>query len=275
MSEKSLNTNLASEYYILSCLYRIGSNAYLTLGNKKSVDIIIEKKGELLTVDVKGLLGNTNFPIDNWSKKDKNHYLIFVSFDNKIQDTNYCPEVYIVPSAELENTYNVLGGKSIIYSNPKGNRKVVQLNRLRTLEREFKNKYRDNWLPFIDNSNEEAIFEIGGEGGSLSIYKKGNKFLYKHNENDFSVDGYNINTWNEFSTFEAAFQLINEKYPWHLLYLVRVDDNYKEYIYQKLIFKLNEEKISPESFNKSEFEEKLGVFFYSTYEKDEIRWNYK
>ncbi len=44
MGEKSQNTNLASEYYVLSMLYRIGANAYLTLGNKKSVDIIVEKR---------------------------------------------------------------------------------------------------------------------------------------------------------------------------------------------------------------------------------------
>lgn len=39
MSEVKQNTNLASEYFILSCLYRVDANAYLTLGNKKSVDI--------------------------------------------------------------------------------------------------------------------------------------------------------------------------------------------------------------------------------------------
>lgn len=39
MSEVKQNTNLASEYFILSCLYRVGANSYLTLGNKKSVDI--------------------------------------------------------------------------------------------------------------------------------------------------------------------------------------------------------------------------------------------
>lgn len=39
MSEVKQNTNLASEYFILSCVYRVGANAYLTLKNKKSVDI--------------------------------------------------------------------------------------------------------------------------------------------------------------------------------------------------------------------------------------------
>lgn len=86
MGEKSQNTNLASEYYVLSMLYRIGANAYLTLGNKKSVDIIVEKKNKLITIDVKGLQGTTNFPIDNWVKKEGNHFLTFVSFLNKMDD---------------------------------------------------------------------------------------------------------------------------------------------------------------------------------------------
>ena len=72
MPEFSYNTNLAAEFYVLSMLYRKGYNAYLTLGNKKSVDIIIEKEhGQILTVDVKGLAGKTNWPMDNFKKKAK------------------------------------------------------------------------------------------------------------------------------------------------------------------------------------------------------------
>jgi hypothetical protein len=35
------NTNLASEFYVLSMLHRFGCDASLTLGNKKSVDIVV------------------------------------------------------------------------------------------------------------------------------------------------------------------------------------------------------------------------------------------
>jgi len=145
MSEIKQNTNLASEYFILSCLYRIGANAYLTLGNKKSVDIIIEKPNQLLTIDVKGLKDSSCFPIDNWTKKNKNHFIAFVTFNKKIADTSYNPEVYIVPSSELEKEFSELEGKSVIYINPKGNRKVVELSRLRKLAY----MYKDNWAPFI------------------------------------------------------------------------------------------------------------------------------
>jgi hypothetical protein len=41
-SKKSAyNTNLAAEFYVLSVLHRLGFDANLTLGNKKSVDIAV------------------------------------------------------------------------------------------------------------------------------------------------------------------------------------------------------------------------------------------
>lgn len=39
--QRGYNTNLASEFYVLSMLYRMGFDANLTLGNKKSVDIAV------------------------------------------------------------------------------------------------------------------------------------------------------------------------------------------------------------------------------------------
>ena len=145
MGEKSLNTNLASEYHVLSCLYRIEADAYLTLGNKKSVDINVKKSNSLLTIDVKGLKNDDNFPIDNLVKKDKDHFIAFVSYGGKIDDTNHTPEIYIVPANKLELPHKELDGKSLIYTNPKGNRKVVPIGRLRKL----KEKYKDNWKPFV------------------------------------------------------------------------------------------------------------------------------
>ena len=145
MGEKTLNTNLASEYYVLSMLYRMGANAYLTLGNKKSIDILVEKDGNILTADVKGLKDTTCFPIDNWTKKERTHFLIFVSFLRRIDDPKCVPEVYVVPSKELEQKHKELGDKSVIYRNPKGNRTVVELSRLRKVAK----KYQDKWAYFL------------------------------------------------------------------------------------------------------------------------------
>ena len=53
------NTNLAAEFWVLSALYRLGVEAHLTLGNKKSIDILIHGNSQTIcTVDVKGLAGS-------------------------------------------------------------------------------------------------------------------------------------------------------------------------------------------------------------------------
>lgn len=141
MGEKGRNTNLAAEFYVLSILYRLGINAHLTLGNKKSVDIVVEKEDKIITIDVKGLRDTTSFPIDNWNKKNKNHFLIFVSFLKRIDEPNIVPDVFIVPSLELEYSHKELKGKTIIYKSPNGNRVVVKYNKLKKLGDKYKNKW--------------------------------------------------------------------------------------------------------------------------------------
>ena len=37
------DTNLAAEFYVLSCLHRLGISANLTLGNRKGVDIVVTR----------------------------------------------------------------------------------------------------------------------------------------------------------------------------------------------------------------------------------------
>ena len=142
MSEIGLNTNLASEFYVMSLLLRRGEDAHLTLGNKKSVDILIyNKKKPMITIDVKGLKGKTSFPVDNLKEYGRNHFIVFVSILNAIADTNTLPEVYIVPANELSKKHKELSDKTLIYVSPNEKRKVLPLGRLRALGK----RYRDNW----------------------------------------------------------------------------------------------------------------------------------
>src|SRR3954471_20641077 len=60
--QRGYNTNLASEFYVLSALYRLGMDANLTLGNKKSVDIaVVLGPGHAITVDVKAVAGKMDW----------------------------------------------------------------------------------------------------------------------------------------------------------------------------------------------------------------------
>ncbi|GAB1453680.1 hypothetical protein MASR2M47_37360 [Draconibacterium sp.] len=132
---KGYNTNLASEYYVLATLYRLGFDAYITLGNKKGIDIILNLNDEKqLTIDVKGLQGTTLFPLDNVNEHaDKpHHFIVFLSFLKKMDDINIVPEMFVIPHNKV---------KDFLYQNPKGNRKGINLSMLRNSAKEYKN----NW----------------------------------------------------------------------------------------------------------------------------------
>ena len=132
MSEKSYNTNLASEFHVLSALHRLGLDAVLTLGNKKSVDLaVVRAAGDSVTVDVKGLAGRTSWPVDNVKAPKLNHFLVFVCYCGKIGQIETSPEIWIVPSAKLA---------PLIYHAP-GGRKVVQRSTLIKAGGEFKDAW--------------------------------------------------------------------------------------------------------------------------------------
>jgi hypothetical protein len=128
------NTNLAAEYYVLSVLYRKGLEAYLTLGNKKSIDIILQtKSGGQITIDVKGVSKQYDWPADNITKEKSSHYYIFVCFDGHIEDHKVIPSSWVVPADKVKSFI-------IKYST----RSVVS----RKLMRNEGGPYKDNWDTF-------------------------------------------------------------------------------------------------------------------------------
>jgi hypothetical protein len=132
MSEKGYNTNLASEFHVLSILHRLGVDAVLTLGNKKSVDLaVVREAGDSVTVDVKGLAGRTGWPVDNVKPADSRHFLVFVCYGGKIADVETLPEVWVIPSTKLA---------PFVYHAP-GGRKVVQRSTLLTKAGTFRNAW--------------------------------------------------------------------------------------------------------------------------------------
>ncbi len=99
------DTNLAAEYYVLSCLHRRGLNANLTLGNKKGVDVVVVREaGDAVTVEVKGVAKKYDWPANNLvTQKPAQHFVALVSFDGRIEEPAMPPpRVWIVPFREVE-----------------------------------------------------------------------------------------------------------------------------------------------------------------------------
>jgi hypothetical protein len=127
------NTNLASEFYAISTLARLGLDVSLTLGNKKSVDIIINKEdGNYLTIDVKSVQGKMDWILGNRPPTQSlGHYYILITYDDRISDISYMPRAWVIPSMDLGGEIvKVSGNEKTHYIS----RKYVQENLGRYLE---------------------------------------------------------------------------------------------------------------------------------------------
>lgn len=103
-ADNNYNTNLASEYLIMSLLSRAGKDAYLSLGNKKGVDIIVKtKSGSICIVEVKGVNKKNDWLIGNSGKLPNapNMFYAFVCFDGKIEELTARADFWLIPSKQL------------------------------------------------------------------------------------------------------------------------------------------------------------------------------
>lgn len=104
MGQKSERTNFASEFYVLATLHRLDLEPLLTLGNKKSVDIVLYDNKRTYTIDVKGMVSKTSWLLGTHKPETiPNHFYILVTYLNKINDINIIPECYILTSKEIQN----------------------------------------------------------------------------------------------------------------------------------------------------------------------------
>ena len=97
------DANLASEFYVASQLYRLGYTATITLGHTKEIDlVVVHPDGRTITIDVKGLKDTTNWPL-NPKLKSEEHFYILINYKNKFGDVSFRPEVFVIPSLEIDN----------------------------------------------------------------------------------------------------------------------------------------------------------------------------
>lgn len=98
--KRSKHLELASKFYVLSVLHRLGADATLTFSQSDNVDItVVLESGNALTVDVKTLTGPLEWPVADFRAR-AGHYLMFVWYPDG-EDPNIPPTVYIVASERL------------------------------------------------------------------------------------------------------------------------------------------------------------------------------
>lgn len=131
MGQKSERTNFASEFYVLATLHRLGLEPLLTLGNKKSVDIVLQDNKRTFTIDVKGMASKTSWLLGtNKPEIITNHFYVLVTYLNKIDDINIKPESYVLTSKEIQK---------FVKLTKKGY--VINYSKMR----DEGHKYKENW----------------------------------------------------------------------------------------------------------------------------------
>lgn len=101
---KGYDSNLASEFFVLSCLHRRGQDATISLGNKKTVDLqLVRPTGLVVTIDVKASATKADWIAGKKVVKNTDrHFVALVGYEGRIADLNFTPRVWIVPYRRLE-----------------------------------------------------------------------------------------------------------------------------------------------------------------------------
>jgi hypothetical protein len=80
-------------------------------------------------------------------------------------------------------------------------------------------------------------------------------------EMDLTDEGLDVNEKGEYESFDQPFQLINSKYPWFMLHLKTLHQDYRDYVLSELIIALNKQGITPDElrYSKQDLEKLLNV----------------
>ena len=121
-----ISANLASEFYVASLLNRLEHTVTLTLGNTKEIDLLVSNsEGKKVSIDVKGLKNTTNWVV-NPKLKRKDHFYVLVCYKNKFHQVDLSPEVFVIPSLEIDKLLTEWVGQpgvtGIKYSNVKNSK---------------------------------------------------------------------------------------------------------------------------------------------------------
>ena len=123
---------MAAEFFVLSQLFRMGLEAYLSQGNKKSIDIrVVHAVNKSISIDVKAVRGYSSLVVNNVRPTPK-HFIVFVIYNDKFEEVSTTPEVFIVPSQEV----------GAITKKYKLERRVMKGDLV---------KYKDEWCLLKDN----------------------------------------------------------------------------------------------------------------------------
>jgi len=99
-------TSLASEFYVLSALYRLGLDANLTLGNTKGVDSVVARgPGRASTIATKAVARKNDWLVGRLGIDPREqHYVVLVSHEGEFDNPAELPSVWVFHHDDLSHT---------------------------------------------------------------------------------------------------------------------------------------------------------------------------
>ena len=124
---------MAGEFFVMEMLYRLGHEPALTLGNAKTIDILVQaESGEALKISVKAVRGGGKWGVgDEDLTKNKHLFFAFLHYKD-FEDVTTRPEVFIVPARDVQKIKEVWFNSFAVYFSNNERRKKLE-------------KYRDAW----------------------------------------------------------------------------------------------------------------------------------
>jgi len=94
------HTGISSEFFVAGELARRGYNVTMTFGNTKAIDLLIEKDGDLIPVQVKGIQRKKSICWNISLSKLKGESIMYVLV-NLNSDTYSPPEFFVLTEKEV------------------------------------------------------------------------------------------------------------------------------------------------------------------------------
>lgn len=146
----SVNSGLASEFYVAHLLYRMGLVGVITYGNAKALDIIAANPADnrTATLEVKSTKYKTNLPIRLRDGPPKgNHFFVLVAYD-RWSDLRCVPRIWVIPASKISTMLKPWS------KNAKATQTCVRYRDLTDLK--VGGKYEDAWRLLFPGRREQA-----------------------------------------------------------------------------------------------------------------------
>ena len=109
-------SGMAGEYFVLERLFRLGHEPALTLGNAKSIDILVQTRaGTIKRISVKAARGGGKWPVDKRDLSGEKDLVFVFLLYRKFEDPKTDPDVWIMPAPEVEIRKRKWFDRSAIY----------------------------------------------------------------------------------------------------------------------------------------------------------------